>query len=113
MRESVVMAADILGYKSLIKDAHENGKEQERLQWIDEKLEEAYENVGDPSGAKWVVKTFSDNLIVGYPFIGAGNGAFEIPQACFNVAHVKLGLVMIYAHLAPDHLSKAVEKLPF
>ena len=88
------MVADILGYKEKMREAHLKDNEQEALKELYDILEKAYLELNDPSGKKWKLKTFSDNLIVGYRYIGSGGGAFEFAQACFNIGHFQLELTL-------------------
>ena len=37
----------------------------------------------------------------------------DLPTVKKLMGHSDIQTTMIYAHLAPEHLSKAVEKLPF
>ena len=37
----------------------------------------------------------------------------DLPTVGKLMGHTDIETTMIYAHLAPDHLSKAVNKLPF
>ena len=94
LEQSIVVQADILGYKSRMERALRDGREEEELQLLHDAITEAQGEIGDPSGRKWRVKTFSDNLIIGYPWIGSGEGAFEFGQACFNIAHYQLSLAV-------------------
>jgi hypothetical protein len=92
MEQSVVVLADILGYKDRVREAHDKGNEQEQLEWLNERLCEVHREIDDPSRVKWKMKTFSDNVIVGYRYLGLGNGTFELPQACYNICHFQLEL---------------------
>jgi len=90
----VVVLADILGFKERMKEAHDKGNQQEQLKWLNERLVEAHREIDDPSRAKWKMKTFSDNVIVGYQYLGLWNGTFEFLQACYNICHFQLELAV-------------------
>ncbi len=92
MEQSVVAIVDILGYKDRMRTAHENGTEQEELEWLNQKLQNAHSHIDDPSGVKWRMKVFSDNVIVGYPSLVADSVRFEFSQACWNMVHLQLQL---------------------
>ena len=92
MEQSVVVLADILGYKERMRKAHMRGREQEELTWLSERLDKAHQLLDDPSGAKWRMKTFSDNVLVGYRYLGERSGWFELGMACHNMGHFQLEL---------------------
>lgn len=94
LEESVIVVADVLGFSALTREAFRNGRESEQLQTIHSALEKSLKNVSDPSGVKWFTKLFTDNIVVGYRFIGAGNGTFEFPQACHSVGHFQREMAM-------------------
>ncbi len=48
--------------------------------------------------------TFASHLVM---------AGVDLPTVKKLMGHSDIETTMIYAHLAPDHLSKAVEKLPF
>lgn len=87
MEQSVIVVTDILGYSDMIQDAYQKDKQQDFLIKIHNALGKALKNVSDPSGSNWHMKLYSDNLIIGYRFLGAGQGAFELPQACHCIGH--------------------------
>jgi hypothetical protein len=84
--------ADILGFKSITSDAYEQGQQQEVLATVSNALKDSQRLLDDPSRAKWRLKTFSDNLVVGYRYLGSGEGEFEFQQACYSMGHFQLGL---------------------
>ena len=92
MEQSAVAIVDILGYKDRMRTAHENGTEQEELEWLNQKLHYAHSLIDDPSGVKWRMKVFSDNVIVGYPYLAERSGRFEFAQACWHMVHLQLQL---------------------
>lgn len=92
MEQSAVALVDILGFKERMRAAHENGTEQEELEWLNQKLQNAHSHIDDPSGVKWRMKVFSDNVIVGYPSLVADSVRFEFSQACWNMVHLQLQL---------------------
>jgi len=94
LEESVTVVGDVLGFSAMTREAFRNGGEREQLQTIHSALEESLKNVSDPSGGKWFTKLFTDNIVVGYRFIGAGNGAFEFPQACHSIGHFQREMTM-------------------
>ncbi|MFH1372186.1 MAG: hypothetical protein ABII79_00090 [bacterium] len=94
MEQSVIVYADIVGFKNRMKEAHDRGNEQEQLEWLTERLHEAHREIHDPSGAKWSVKAFTDNVIIGYRYLGSGGGSFEFLQACCNIGHFQLELAV-------------------
>jgi hypothetical protein len=87
LKESVVVVADILGFTDMVGEAFQNGRQQNVLEHLHQILGDALKNVTDTSKQKWCYKFFSDNIIVGFPVLGAGNGAFEFPQACHCIGH--------------------------
>jgi len=87
LEQSVVVVADVLGFSAMTREAFKNNREREQLLKIHSALEKSLKNVSDPSGVKWFTKLFSDNIVVGYRFIGTGNGSFEFPQACHSIGH--------------------------
>lgn len=94
MEQSVIVLADILGFKEMMKKAHEKGNEQEQLKWLIERLDKALPEINDRSRAKWSRKSFSDNVIVAYPHKDLGSGAFEFLQACHGIGHFQLELAV-------------------
>ncbi len=96
LEESVIVVADVLGFSALVGEAFETKKELEQLGRIHSALEKAARNVSGPSeGAKWFTKFFSDNVVIGYPFIGFGNGRFEFPQACHSIGRFQIELALM------------------
>ena len=71
--DSFVCYADILGYKSLSKDALSKGNGNTFLAKLRNALSKAYESVRNEQwGGEtnlFEVKVFSDNIVVGYPII--------------------------------------------
>jgi len=112
LEQSVIVVADVLGYSALVREASQKKEEQELLRKVYGALNKALKNVNDPSGSKWYVKLYSDNLIVGYRFIGTGNGAFEFPQACHSIGYFQREMAVdgffIRGGIAvgPIHISK-------
>jgi|GEM_PF-2263842 len=94
LEQSIVVEADIPGYKFRLERAHKEGREEAELRLLHDAIAEAYREISDAGGAKWRVKTFSDNLMVGYPWLGTGGGAFEFDQACCSIAHFQLSLAV-------------------
>lgn len=94
LEESVIVVADVLGFSALTREAFRNGREREQLQTIHRALEKSLKSVSDPSGVKWFTKLFTDNILVGYRFIGTGNGSFEFPQACHSIGHFQREMAM-------------------
>ncbi len=93
LEQSVIVVADILGFSKKMEEAFNEGNQQNLLIKIHNSLSKALRNVHDPSGAKWYMKLYSDNLIVGYRFLDSGKGAFEIPQACHNIGHFQREMI--------------------
>lgn len=92
MEQSVVLVADIIGFKARMWAALSNGTEQEELVWLSEKLQYARSIIADPSGYKWSMKVYSDNLIVGYPSRVGSSIQFEFSMACWHMVHLQLQL---------------------
>ena len=92
MEQSAVALVDILGFKGRTQTAYENGKEQEELEWLNQRLSYAHSLIDDPSHVKWRMKVFSDNVIVGYRYLAERSGRFEFAQACWNMVHFQLQL---------------------
>lgn len=90
MEQSAVALVDILGYTDRIRTAHQNGTEQKELEWFHKQLIEVHPEIQDPSRAKWRLKAWSDNVIVGYPHLGTSVGRIEFFQACNNIGHFQL-----------------------
>ena len=40
-------------------------------------------------------------------------GGFDLPTVGKLMGHSDVEITMIYAHLAPEHLTKAINKLPY
>ncbi len=91
LRRSVVVVADILGFKELNRKAFVRGEQESELRKLHSFLSCEYSHLDDPSKIKWRLKVHSDNLILGYPFLGE-SGEFEFAQACFSIAHYQLGM---------------------
>lgn len=88
LEQSIVVVTDILGYSDMTREALRDGSQQSLLIRIYEALDKSLKNVKDPSGSKWFTKLYSDNLIVGLPFIPeSGTGSFEMLQACYTISH--------------------------
>jgi len=68
---SWVCYADILGYKQLTEDAINNGECQNFLNTLNEALSHSYNRIQrllvNGEKAIWAVKTFTDNIVIGYP----------------------------------------------
>jgi hypothetical protein len=95
METSVIVLADILGFREMVKKARSDGTEQQQLDLLERILNPAHKAyLVDPSGAKWRMKTFSDNVIIGYPNLGVSQGAFEFSQACYNIVHFQRELTI-------------------
>jgi hypothetical protein len=94
LEESVIVYADMLGYKELLRKSHRDGKESTILVELHGAMSRAFDEVRDPSGEKWYVKLFSDNLFVGYRFLGGGKGVFEFAQACHSIGHFQRELAI-------------------
>ena len=72
MLPSFVCYADILGYKSMSKEAINSGNGDVFLQRLHKALSEAYERIrkrseGLSDKTYYTVKVFTDNIVVGYP----------------------------------------------
>jgi hypothetical protein len=92
LRRSVVVVADILGFCERTKQAFAGGAQQSLLETLHRILSREYSFLDDPSQTKWRLKVYSDNLILGYPFLADKSGVFEFEQACFSIAHYQLGM---------------------
>ena len=83
LRRSVAVFVDILGYKETTRRAIESGNGQRFLRSLRETLSRAFAHLkitedrwkGQP--APWAVKTFSDNIFIGYP-ISYQDGKVEL-----------------------------------
>ena len=94
LEESVIVVADVLGFSAMTQKAFKNNEERQQLLHIHSALEKSLKNVIDPSGVKWFTKLFTDNIVVGYRFIGTGNGSFKFPQACHSIGHFQREMTM-------------------
>lgn len=77
MLQSFVCYADILGYKSMSKEAISSGNGDLFLQRLHKALTEAYERIrtrskGFSDKTYYAVKVFTDNIVVGYPLDNPG-----------------------------------------
>lgn len=86
------MLADILGFKEQTRAAFASGIAESDLQSLYKILSKEYSGLDDPSNSKWRLKVFSDNLLLGYPFLAEQSGLFEFQQACFTMAHYQIGM---------------------
>ena len=76
---SVVVFIDILGYKNLVKEAHEKGESQDFLNKLYGVLVDAVKFLKDepaklllPSLLEkdfYKIRTFTDNIVIGYPIV--------------------------------------------
>jgi hypothetical protein len=94
LEQSVIVVADVLGFSAMTREVFKNRREREQLMKIHSALDKSLRNVTDPSAVKWFTKLFTDNIVVGYRFIGAGNGAFAFPQACHSIGHFQREMAM-------------------
>ena len=88
LRLSVVCHADILGYRERLTEAVKSGTERELLLTLIGAIDESYgflRKLADPAGfgdeESYAVKVFSDNIAVGYPVSGNGDGEYELGRA--------------------------------
>jgi hypothetical protein len=76
MRPSVAAFVDFLGYRHYVKEAFRLGRGNEELQKLYESLSCAYQHLKEMAASKaieggkpdFVVRTFTDNLVIGFPF---------------------------------------------
>lgn len=73
MLESVVVFADILGYKKITENGYQQGDEMGLLNQLCVAVESTYRSLHDnydylgKPGADWQFKSFSDNIVIGFP----------------------------------------------
>jgi hypothetical protein len=93
LRESVVVAADILGYKQAVQEASQDGKGGPFLEFLHYALKESFRNVDDLSGKEWFAKMLTDNLLVAIPPLNDSIGAREFIQASFSIGHFQREMI--------------------
>lgn len=96
LREFVTAYIDILGYSERIRQAHRDGSEQNVLIDFRRIIGKTYEYVTpqrtNSSRGKdfFEVKTFSDNVVIGYPICISGNAEFELTDILLRIAAFQL-----------------------
>jgi len=73
LRKSVAVFVDMLGYADLIETAHKEAKDLDVLNLLRKSLDDAFQHINfspeiwASAPAPWLVKSFSDNVVVGLP----------------------------------------------
>jgi len=84
IKKSVVVFADILGFKDETLRASDEKRADELLFKLSNTLEQAYIHLkhNNPDPRRWAIKTFSDNILVGFPI--SEDGGNEMIEAFFH-----------------------------
>jgi hypothetical protein len=84
VRKSVVVYADILGFKDEILRAPSEKKSDELLFKLNNAVKRAYFHLrhNNTEPIKWAIKTFSDNILVGFPI--SEDGGNEMTTAFYH-----------------------------
>lgn len=100
LRSSVVAFVDILGYKELINDSHNNS--QETLNKLHTALQQSHSSI-DPNkfvfkklGKKdrYAIRAFTDNVVIGYPISGRGDAEVELGSIFGHLSYFQMALTM-------------------
>ncbi len=101
MLSSVVCYADILGYSRLSKEAIKSGNGLQFLHSLRDALSNAYVRIrthskGYSGDSSFVVKVFTDNIVVGYPLHrhGRGDGEWELADILSTFSEFQVGLAV-------------------
>lgn len=97
--QSVVAFVDILGYKDMTQCAIEQGQGHEFLCGLNETMSKALQPMELTSGiwsgvpAPWSIKTFSDNIVIGYP-IHHKDGELELSIVLSRLGEFQLHMTL-------------------
>ncbi|MFP7473406.1 hypothetical protein SFC55_20575 [Niallia taxi] len=89
---SVVCFIDILGFQSLGLEAIKNGKGNEFLRDIHSSLTKAKISITSYELLPAKVKVFTDNVVIGWPIMGDGEG--ELGSTFLNLSEYQLSLAL-------------------
>jgi hypothetical protein len=93
LRESVVVVADILGYKQMIKQKSKEGQSESFLRDVHYALRRSIRIVEDPGRERWFAKMMTDNLLVAYPPLNDDIGSSEFIRACLTVGQIQREMI--------------------
>lgn len=102
-RHSLALFADILGFSDDIQKAEREGNGHALLHRLRAALDQAYVHLsanveplsGEDDLRSWDVKTFTDNIVVGYPItLDNKDGEAELGQLLSGIAQFQLEMVL-------------------
>ncbi|MCX6833699.1 MAG: hypothetical protein NTW07_00955, partial [candidate division Zixibacteria bacterium] len=94
LRNSVIVAADILGYKQKIQWASQREEKLEPLLYnLYVAIKESFQSVGDTDRIRRFAKMMTDDVLVAYPLPTTDNGITVLLGACLDIARFQANMI--------------------
>jgi hypothetical protein len=100
---SVVAFVDILGYRDLILEDQQTGEENEFLNELHNALSEAAALINPKKREllhkfskkdSYAVRAFTDNVVIGYPIAGKGDGEVELERIFSDLSYFQMMMTL-------------------